>query len=621
MKVVDLHTGEVVMLPSRIAPGRYRLLAPATLNATVALSAGDMLWSDGGTRCDLRDAQGNYMRNAFEAVSADQAEAWKSVDQGVLTVATRMGKASECLPAPLMPNSLIRCAHPSMFEKALKRVLAAGHLYEISAHPRMNMRYDTAVLPVSRARRLASGALERLASRSEDWRRRTLGGVEPARVLAEVSEDEWAIYENIVFARLIDQAIRVISRRERALALLIERQESALKLSQAEDLHYRLREKLCRLWGPSWDAKPQSADDPLHTRLNELRKLNQRLRQLRFGPLYQTIPRSVQVSVALKNTNVLTHDKHYREMREVWKLAHQGELSDQAKLEEKIRQRMAQHAHYDTFVGLLTRHALKECRTLKPSGPPDEWRFAGAKLMLQQLRPCEWQLRLDWSGRSSNAVKTLTFLAAWAGHSHWQESIESSHTLHEHQAVYCHPIHAEVGVTETGEDGVLNPLQFYAVERIKQRIEIWLYQQAFSLYPLEISSMPTRLREDLCNKAPQAFVSHNKGLLIVDSAKNLDAISLARGQGANAATLEKLSLGVELVDTLATCRVCGETTELKTNPRQSTLWASCVCGYEWGVRYQGQLREMVFRFRTQTNEEGVADFRRSGAWSLCQQVG
>jgi len=345
------------------------------------------------------------------------------------------------------------------------------------------------------------------------------------------------------------------------------------------------------------------------------------LRQLKFGPLYQAIPRSTQVSVVLKNTNVLTHDKHYREMREVWQLAHQGELSDQAKPEEKIRQRMAQHAHYDTFVGLLTRHALKECRTLKPSGSPDEWLFAGARLILQQPHPCEWQLRLDWSGRSSNAVKTLTFLAAWAGHSHWKESIERSHTLDEHQAVYCHPIDAEVGVTETGEDGVLNPLQFYAVERIKQRIESWLYQQAFSLYPLEIPSMPTRLREDLCNKAPQAFVPHNKGLRIVDSAKNLDAIGLARGQGANAATLEKLLWGIELVDTLATCRVCGETTALKTNPRQSTLWASCFCGYEWGVRYKDQLREMVFRFKRQTNEEGATDFRRNGAWSLCQQTG
>lgn len=620
MKVLDLHTGEEVTLPPRMAPGRYRLLAPAILNATVALNAGDVLWSDGGTRCDLQDAQSIHWSSAFEPISADQSSDWEMVDQDVLTVASLVDESSEVLPAPLMPNSLTDFADPSEFERTLELVLDGGHLHEISAHPRMSMRYDATVLPVSRTRRLASGALERLASRSEDWHRRTLGGVEPARLLAEVSEDEWAIYENIVFARLIDQAIRLISRHERKLAKRIERHKKALELSQAEDLHRRLCEKLCQLWGQAWDAKPQEVDDPLQTRLKELRTLSHRLRQLRFGHLYQAIARSARVPVALRNTNVLTHDPHYREMRHLWQMAYQGEFGSQIRPEEKIRQRMAQHTHYDTFVGLLARHALKDCRTLKPSGLPDEWRFAGAKLILQRPHPCEWQLRLDWSGRSNNVVKTLTFLAAWAGQSHWQESIGRLNTLHEHQAVYCHPIHAEVGVTETGEDGVLNPLQFYAVERIKHRIESWLYQQAFSLYPLEISSMPTRLQEDLCNKAPQAFVSHNKGLRIMNSAKNLDAIGLARVQEANVATLEKLSWGIELVDTLATCRVCGETTELKTNPRQSTLWASCVCGYEWGVRYRGQLREMVFRFKTQTNEDEVADFRRNGAWSQYQQA-
>jgi hypothetical protein len=60
MKVFDLQTGEVVTLPSRIAPGRYRLLDAAMLNATVTLNAGDVLWSDGGTRCDLQDAQGSH---------------------------------------------------------------------------------------------------------------------------------------------------------------------------------------------------------------------------------------------------------------------------------------------------------------------------------------------------------------------------------------------------------------------------------------------------------------------------------------------------------------------------------------------------------------------------------
>lgn len=618
MKVFDLHTGEVVTLPPRMAPGRYRLLTPATLNAKVKLKIGDVLWSDGGMRCNLSDEQGKTWTSTFEPISGDQAKIWHSVDQDVRTVAERVAKSPNDFPAPLMPNRLIDISVPSAFEVELKRVLDAGHLHEISAHPHMGMRYDTIVLPVSRARRLASGALERLASRSEDWHRRTLGGVEPARVLAEVSEDEWEIYENIVFVRLIDRAISLINKSEGDLTKHINQQKKALELSQAEDIHRRLREKLCHLWGQSLDTNDpfktsvKADDDPHQIRLNEIRTLSNRLRQLRFSRLYQAISSSSRLPIALKNTNVLTHDSHYREMRELWRLAHQDLLEGQIKPEEKIRQRIAQHAHYDTFVGLLTRHALNNCRTLKPSEHLDEWRFAGAKLTLQHPQPCEWLLSLAWPGGKS---KTLTFLAAWSGQVNWQESVERSYTQHECQPVYCHSRSIEDRLTETGEDGVLNPLQFYAVERIKQRIENWLYQQVIALYPVIIPTMPTRARDELLRKAPRAFVVSNNGLRIVGNVKNFDVIELAHSQGTNESTLENLSWGLDLVASLEICRVCGEKTAPTTDPVQSTFWVVCACGYEWGVTKQGGRAEIVFRFKY-NNGVNNADFRRTGAWTL-----
>lgn len=604
MKLFDLHTGEVVTLPPLIAPGRYSLLEAVTLNATVALNVGDVLWSDGGTRCDLQDQQGAHWQSAFEPISADQADAWQLVDQGVLTVAKLVESAAkEDLPAPLMPNNLTDFANPSAFERELKRVLDAGHLHEISARPRISMRYDSTVLPVSRARRLASGSLERLASRSEDWHRRTLGGVEPARVLAEVSEDEWGIYENIVFARLIDQAMRLIGRRERALALLIERQSSALKLSQAEDLNYRLREKLCRLWGKTWEAKPQDEDDPLHTRLKELRQLGQRLRQLRFGRLYQAIPRSGRVPIALKNTNILTHDQHYREMQELWQLAYQGELTQFTKPEEKIRQYIAQHRHYSEFLGLLIRHAINQGKTLQKSDQANLWKFSGAQLRLEQSHPCEWQLHLNWSSTEEKSAQHLTFVAAWAGESKWQECAEHCNTENERQLVYCHSTRTDSQLNESGEDGVLNPLQFYAVERIQQRIDGWLYQQASSRYPVVISSMPTHLCDDLLQREPSAFLKSSQGIKIVNRFKSsLEILDLARTHGANEATRSGLQTGLELSTTLATCRVCG--THVILDP--SSAYGLCTqCGYEWTIS-----RESRFGFRNPQN------FRQVGAWML-----
>ncbi|MEY4977732.1 MAG: hypothetical protein RLZZ352_2 [Pseudomonadota bacterium] len=616
MKVADLHTGEQVELPSRVAPGRYRVLERLTLNGAVELQPGDVLWSDDGTRCDLQAATGPCLHLAFEPISTDEAASWELIDQGVMTLADLVRQMPDGLPAPLMPNSLKRFAHPSRFEDVLERVLGAGHLHEISARPRMNMRYDTAVLPVSRARRLASGALERLVSRSEDWYGRTLDGVEPARVLAEVSEDEWGIYENIVFARLIDRSIQLLAQHERALVRLIERQDSALKLSKAEDLNYRLRENLCQLWGQvELDIEQQKDDDsldndPLRIRLNKLHNMSRRLRQLQFGSLYQAVTRSAQVPVALKNTNILMHDPHYREMREVWQLAYEGTIdAHQIPPKEKIKRRMMQHQNYNVFVGLLIRHALAACKALKLSkNDPKSWKFAGADLTLTQPNIYEWELQLKWPHQLGSEVKRLTFVAAWAGQASWPHRADNV-DRHDRQVVYCHPTSADTEVSETGEDAVLNPLQFYAVERIKHRIENWLYQSALEKYPMIIESMPTDLCDQLCKAYPRSFVKKGKGLMVVAMVQGIDISELT--QEMNQGTASRLQEGLDVISTLSKCRVCAVDVKIKTTPEQKTFWANCECGYEWGTKLKtGTLsRNIVFRFK---GEEG--DFRRYGAW-------
>ena len=69
----------------------------------------------------------------------------------------------------------------------------------------MDLRYEETVTEVSRARRLSQwNVYTHLASHSECWQRQTLSGIQPKRVLARFSEDDYAIYENRVYARLLD---------------------------------------------------------------------------------------------------------------------------------------------------------------------------------------------------------------------------------------------------------------------------------------------------------------------------------------------------------------------------------------------------------------------------------
>jgi hypothetical protein len=69
----------------------------------------------------------------------------------------------------------------------------------------MDMRYDEELVDISRAKKIANNAHRHLAIHSETWQQRTLVGIHPKKILARLSEDEIAIYENKVFVSLLDK--------------------------------------------------------------------------------------------------------------------------------------------------------------------------------------------------------------------------------------------------------------------------------------------------------------------------------------------------------------------------------------------------------------------------------
>lgn len=152
--------------------------------------------------------------------------------------------------SPLMPASIIDAkSHLQPFEERLLDVVKQGHLHHISLRPRLDLHYEDEVADIGRARRLAKGALVHLASHSECWQRQTLSGVIPKKVLARFSEDDYGIYENRVYARLLDKIERYLHGRLAELRGLQATLNQALRFYEAENVDYRLREEICRLWG------------------------------------------------------------------------------------------------------------------------------------------------------------------------------------------------------------------------------------------------------------------------------------------------------------------------------------------------------------------------------------
>jgi hypothetical protein len=93
-----------------------------------------------------------------------------------------------------------------------------------------------------------------------------------------------------------------------------------------------------------------------------------------------------------------------------------------------------------------------------PQGDGASWRFGPSTLTLFRERG-DWILRLR---TDMGSVEQLTVIPAWRGCRDWEGQKLDRCVL------FCHPGETELDDSATGSDSVLNPLQFYGVERVRQ---------------------------------------------------------------------------------------------------------------------------------------------------------
>lgn len=580
MKVLDRYEGNEVELPSMVDPGRFRMLRPVRLNGCIELASGDLLWSDGSSRC-LLTGHGLPAQppRSFKAppLQQDPARPDGVIDHALRDVALQMEAAQDgALPSPVMPAQLDEMAELHALERLLRETLDSGHLDHIARHPRMDMRYDTEVLPLSRARRLAGDALTRLASHSEDWHRRDITGVVPARLKAEVSEDELAIYENVVFVRLLGRLQKWLSRRVTDLRALQANHDTAKGLQQAERLDYRLRNMLCDLWGRSFESQ-QDAGHLVRKSLEELQALLGRVRQLLCSEVARSVPVTRRIPLALRDTNILRHDPHYRYLRPLWLQAHaadpRGEMSPLEHFERE-RERGRRHGRY---VGLLLQHALAAIRLLKP-GERNRWLFGPWSLSVEEDGD-DWVLRLDQGIAGKQA---LVFVPAVRGHRYWAQGNSDRYV------VFCMPEQTRAIEDDAGGDSVLNPMEFYGVERVRQAVETWLLSQLNGCWPFTVEPVPKALALAMVDAANGAVVAQGRGLRVLSpipaqAARKLDGL-LHDGHGASSDTSQALATALELARLIGTCRLCNSVLDNQEFEYSNHGFkARCRCGHNWSL--------------------------------------
>ena len=290
--------------------------------------------------------------------------------------------------SPLVPE-LNKAVEPHPLEDSIEREL--NHLAAVCRNPRTHIRVETERVLVARARRIAPHAPAWLASHTEDWDHRKLTGIQPRRILAEVREEQWDLYENRIAVRLVDSLVTWLRRRiaevRRVLDDIFARMEG---FDGSESTRYRT-ERICRLWGEAWAQDANRGRQTAERTLRRLESLLYRVLGLMDSRLYERISRRAQASGELRMTNLLSNDDHYRGVARLWHDWSRQVVSHVLSPRELYSRHQNLHRGFDAWCMLVI---VRACSQLELCPAEDrEWE--------SEIRPgsvvrLDKDLRIEW---------------------------------------------------------------------------------------------------------------------------------------------------------------------------------------------------------------------------------
>jgi len=540
MRVFDRHEGVEVDLPKEIDPGRFRLLADAELTADVRLRAGQVVLGDTWRDFLMADGAAVIKPIGRPGVTAGR------LDLLELAVSTLASAPEDERVSPLMPAAVGGLAELGELERTLLEHIS--HLREINQRPRMSMHYESEVAPLSRVRKLAPGAIAHLAAHSEDWHRRTLSGIQPKRILGLFSEDDLTIYENRVYARLLEKLGDYITRRLDHVAELVKQCDEALLLDNAEDLDYRLRTELYALWGDAFSGEEtQRLLDASKGTMQTLESLGKQVNVLRNGTLYLGVPRNLRVPEQLRETNILQHDQHYRHLRTLWLLHQQRKFGKPLTAREAVDKNLKLFEDYTLYVGMLCRRVMAEFKLLdRQSGEcwfagrqvtffrqDDEWclDFGEVRLVIVPVLGHEAP-RANAGARTQRRV--LVSLLAPDGEEQREGMPDSTYII-------------------------VNPGDFYGLEKIRMVFEAFLWREAFSQYGKPIGRLPDKAAKWLQAKGLVQGENNQRLAMLrpLFPKDEFEFSELLKSENLNEQTRASIRHCAENLRALSSCRECG----------------------------------------------------------------
>ena len=384
-------------------------------------------------------------------------------------------------------------------ERTLQQALP--YLQTICQHPRSHLRLDEFREPISRVRRISSRTVETLAAHSEDWQAVTFRGVRPARLLAQIVEEDWALYENRTLVTLRKKMLAELAIRIRELRTRIEQLEIVEDHSNLIGGSRFRRDRICETLSELCLPDLQAA--PYRDLLAQLEASARDLRRLSASPLLRQARHFAPVRPPLRSTNLFRGNDHYRRLEALWRAwvetVSRPEPPTVEQLLELRRHRIL--AHQD-FASVLTLRAL---RTL-PIWEEPATATLDAPLPLSRA----WSLRRHPSGLLELQKKSTTqalVLPLAAGFDQTQatsiETLLGVPALSPSALVLCiwlqHGDEGDTTPTHHSPTGIrhitVSPESLDSVEPVLRFFREAIFRREWPLLPLKLDFTPAQLTE------------------------------------------------------------------------------------------------------------------------------
>lgn len=505
------------------------------------------------------------------------------------------------------------------------------HLIYACRKPRQHLKTDLEKLPVGRAKRIPPRSLEYLASHSEDWKRKTVHGIEPTHVIAEVIEDQLNIYENRVAAELVDRIAAYLNQRVAELgkikALLDDRSNFQSALSQ--NATFRLAGRISSLWGAIF--KEAALSRSTHDLRDQLASVRLSIIGLKQSILYRSIPKKREIKQELHHTNIFDNDPHYREVAELWRAWHESGESKEQDEEAIFSSWQKANRDFSSFCRLLACRSLQEIGwKLQPaSGTPSAATLsfmgpAGTEALLNEHDGMTYSVDTE-EGRI-NIVPLLATLARMADEGQlldWLEELESGVDGADTVFLYYGKsselrnltlVNPQLGMLLDGFSRRANahgkrvlfvpvsPFEITSLEKTGRHLNMLLRGRLLRNFPFRIKA-PTQLAQyvelDKGGRQHQSQSDHWSLMKPIDAAEVARIESLVAktslpevrrkvghiDENAKATMMNNLRRAERLSSGVLTCPVCGQGQAQFRQQGDRAYSCTCKsCGAMWGLR-------------------------------------